>query len=96
MYIIPYSGRGVQFSQMDILVIFRGSIFADAHDRAITSMYKQAYFVGLIIAVHDNRVNHENWTPRKFPTIQYYARLTIEVSEEGHKSVDDNLICPAP
>ena len=61
-----------KFSRMDVLVIVRGSIFADAHDRAITSMYKQAYFVGLTFAVHDNRDNYKNWTPRKFPTIQYY------------------------
>ena len=29
----------------------RGSIFTDAHYRAITSTYKCAYFVGLIFAV---------------------------------------------
>ena len=56
---IPYSrkfSRGVQFSQMGDLVTFRGSILTDAHDRAITSMYKYAYFVGLIFVVHESSV----------------------------------------
>ena len=41
---------------MGDLVTFRGSIFADAHDRAITAMYKRTYFVGLISAVHESTV----------------------------------------
>ena len=38
---------------MGDLVTFRGSIFVDAH---ITSMYKCAYFVGLIFMVHESTV----------------------------------------
>ena len=36
------SGKCLKGS-MDDLVTFRGSIFPDAHNRDITSMYKQAY-----------------------------------------------------
>ena len=50
--------RGVQFSQMGDLVTFRDAIFTDAHDRAITTiiLYKHAYFVGLIYAIHESTV----------------------------------------
>ena len=56
MYRIVGNLRGLQFSWMSNLITFRCSIFADAHDRAITSMYKQAYFMGLIFAVHESTV----------------------------------------
>ena len=56
MYVYRIVGnfQGVQFSQMDDLVTFRGSNFADAHDHAITSMYKCDYFMDLIFAVHES------------------------------------------
>ena len=41
---------------MGNLVTFRGSIFTDAQDRAVTSMYKHAYFAGLIFTVHESTV----------------------------------------
>ena len=38
---------------MSDLVTFGSSIFMDAHDWAITSMYEHAYFAGLTFAVHE-------------------------------------------
>ena len=53
---------------MGDLVTFRGSILTDAHDRAITSMYKCAYFVGLIFTVHESTVKTTKVGPLKsFP-----------------------------
>ena len=41
---------------MGDLVTFCGSIFADAHDCAVTSLYKCAYFGGIIFVVHKSTV----------------------------------------
>ena len=68
-YLIPYSGK---FSRGLIFVDGRSCniniIFADVHDRAITSMYKHAYFVGLIFASHELTVKTAKTGPLKtFP-----------------------------
>ena len=53
---------------MGDLVTFRGSIFADAHYRAITSTYKCAYFMGLIFAVHESTIKTTKLGPlENFP-----------------------------
>ena len=39
---------------MGELETFRCAIFADAHNQAVTFMYKRAYFVGLIFVVHES------------------------------------------
>ena len=67
---LPY--RGVQFSWMGDLATFRGSIFADAHDCAIASMYKHAYFVGLFFAVQ------ESITIVKFENFPLYGINSVE------------------
>ena len=56
MYRIAGNFRGVQFLWMGDLVTFHVSIFVDANDCAIVSMYKCAYFTGLIFAVHETTV----------------------------------------
>ena len=56
MYRIAGNFRGVQFLWMGDLVTFHISIFVDANDCAIVSMYKCAYFTGLIFAVHETTV----------------------------------------
>ena len=55
-YCIAGNFQGVQFSQMGNLVTFRGSIFVDMHDHAVTYMYKCAYFMGLIFTDHESTV----------------------------------------
>ena len=56
---------------MGDLVTFRGSSFTDAHNRAITAMYKHAYFVGLIFAVHESSVK----TLKNFPLYGVYIYI---------------------
>ena len=58
MYHIAGNFRGVQFSWVGNLVTFRGS---DVHDRTVTAMYKRAYFMGLLFAIHESTV--KTWTP---------------------------------
>ena len=41
---------------MGDLETFYCAIFTNLHDHAITSMYKRAYFVGLIFVVHESTV----------------------------------------
>ena len=50
---------------MDDLVTFHGSLFTDAHYRAVTSMYKRAYFAGLIFVVHESTVKTTKIGPLK-------------------------------
>ena len=60
---------------MGNLVTFHGSSFVDVHDRAITSMYKHAYFVGLIFAVQEPTVKTTKIGPLKISTIRYYDTI---------------------
>ena len=78
-YLIAGNFQAVQFLQMGDLVTFCGSIFVDAHDCAITSMYKHAYFTGLFFAVHECE-NLEKWAPRKFPTVRYCSYIVSKIS----------------
>ena len=41
---------------MGNLITFCSSIFVNAHDRTITSVYKHAYFVSLIFMVYESTV----------------------------------------
>ena len=53
---IAVNFRRVQFLWMGDLITFHGSIFADAHNCTVTSLYKRAYFAGLTFAVHESTV----------------------------------------
>ena len=64
---------------MDDLVTFHGSIFTDAHNRAVTSMYKCAYFAGLIFTVQESTVKTAKIGPlENFPLYSslYYTHVT--------------------
>ena len=50
---------------MGDLVTFRGSIFVDVYYRAIASTHKRAYFVGLILTVHESTVKTAKLDPSK-------------------------------
>ena len=60
------------------LVTFHSSVFVDAHDHAITAMYKRAYFVGLSFAVHESTVKTVKIGPlENFPLYGSYRKAII-------------------
>ena len=50
---------------MGDLVTFHGSIFVDVYYCAIASTHKRAYFVGLILTVHESTVKIAKLDPSK-------------------------------
>ena len=64
---------GIQFSQIDDhYCYFVGLIFVDVSTHARYALYNQAYFAGVSFVVGGIICkNCENWTPQKFPAIQY-------------------------
>ena len=59
-------------------VTFRSSIFADTHDRAITSLYKLAYFVGLIFVVHESTMKTVKVGPlENFPLYDIHVAIVV-------------------
>ena len=66
---------------MDNLVTFHGSIFTDAHYRAVTSMYKRAYFAGLIFAVHESTMKSTKIGPlENFPLYSIVKEKSLSIS----------------
>ena len=63
---------------MGDLVTFCGSISADVHDYAITSMYKCAYFAGLIFTVHESTMKTAKIGPlENFPLYRICTSIII-------------------
>ena len=56
--------------------------FTDAHDRAITSMYKHAYFVGLIFAVHESTMKNMKVDPSKISRYTAFAMVLLCISSD--------------
>ena len=75
--------QGVHFSWIGDLITFHGSIFADAHNCAITAMYKRAYFVDLIFAVHISTMKTTKIGPlENFPLYSSYLYLSACVMHD--------------
>ena len=87
MYGIARNYRGVQFSQ---LVTFHGSIFADVHDCAITSIYKCAYFVILFFMVHESTMKNAKIGP-----LNNFLLYGISLNHKSIIIVNADLLCPS-